>query len=107
MNFSEHFHLLSAPQPHKQPPDSERRIRLDQVSSKTGSSPSQSQIHCLFFCLVSLNKLIKHDVLSVFGLSVGGVDSLKIEEMEKMLKEAQLEKARLIESRVRNYTTSI
>lgn len=27
---------------------------------------------------------------------------LKIEEMEKMLKEAQLEKARLIESRVRN-----
>lgn len=26
---------------------------------------------------------------------------LKIEEMEKMLKEAQLEKARLIESRVR------
>uniref|UniRef100_A0A8C9Y4K9 Pleckstrin homology-like domain family B member 1 n=1 Tax=Sander lucioperca TaxID=283035 RepID=A0A8C9Y4K9_SANLU len=34
--------------------------------------------------------------------SVGGVDSLKIEEMEKMLKEAQLEKARLIESRVRH-----
>ncbi|KAL7401378.1 hypothetical protein ABVT39_027132 [Epinephelus coioides] len=33
--------------------------------------------------------------------SVGGVDALKIEEMEKMLKEAQLEKARLIESRVR------
>uniref|UniRef100_A0A096LRK6 Pleckstrin homology-like domain family B member 1 n=1 Tax=Poecilia formosa TaxID=48698 RepID=A0A096LRK6_POEFO len=32
--------------------------------------------------------------------SVGGVDVLKIEEMEKMLKEAQLEKARLIESRV-------
>uniref|UniRef100_A0A087XDY5 Pleckstrin homology-like domain family B member 1 n=1 Tax=Poecilia formosa TaxID=48698 RepID=A0A087XDY5_POEFO len=31
--------------------------------------------------------------------SVGGVDVLKIEEMEKMLKEAQLEKARLIESR--------
>ncbi len=27
---------------------------------------------------------------------------LKIEEMEKMLKEAQLEKARLIESRVRH-----
>ncbi|XP_035770943.1 pleckstrin homology-like domain family B member 1 [Neolamprologus brichardi] len=36
----------------------------------------------------------------VFG-SVGGVDALKIEEMEKMLKEAQLEKARLIESRER------
>lgn len=34
--------------------------------------------------------------------SVGGVDALKIEEMEKMLKEAQLEKARLIESRVRH-----
>ncbi|XP_073339810.1 pleckstrin homology-like domain family B member 1 isoform X2 [Pagrus major] len=33
--------------------------------------------------------------------SVGGMDSLKIEEMEKMLKEAQLEKARLIESRER------
>ncbi|KAG7479281.1 hypothetical protein JOB18_022160 [Solea senegalensis] len=33
--------------------------------------------------------------------SVGGADSLKIEEMEKMLKEAQLEKARLIESRER------
>ncbi|XP_034459864.1 pleckstrin homology-like domain family B member 1 isoform X8 [Hippoglossus hippoglossus] len=33
--------------------------------------------------------------------SVGGVDSLKIEEMEKMLKEAHLEKARLIESRER------
>ncbi|XP_063348516.1 pleckstrin homology-like domain family B member 1 isoform X10 [Pelmatolapia mariae] len=32
---------------------------------------------------------------------VGGVDALKIEEMEKMLKEAQLEKARLIESRER------
>ncbi|KAK5621423.1 hypothetical protein CRENBAI_006806 [Crenichthys baileyi] len=33
--------------------------------------------------------------------SVGGLDVLKIEEMEKMLKEAQLEKARLIESRER------
>ncbi|KAM8768020.1 pleckstrin homology-like domain family B member 1 isoform 4-T4 [Acanthopagrus schlegelii] len=33
--------------------------------------------------------------------SVGGMDTLKIEEMEKMLKEAQLEKARLIESRER------
>ncbi|XP_041655918.1 pleckstrin homology-like domain family B member 1 isoform X16 [Cheilinus undulatus] len=33
--------------------------------------------------------------------SAGGVDALKIEEMEKMLKEAQLEKARLIESRER------
>lgn len=33
--------------------------------------------------------------------SVGGADALKIEEMEKMLREAQLEKARLIESRVR------
>ncbi|XP_029301913.1 pleckstrin homology-like domain family B member 1 isoform X2 [Cottoperca gobio] len=33
--------------------------------------------------------------------SLGGVDTLKIEEMEKMLKEAQLEKARLIESRER------
>ncbi|XP_077396688.1 pleckstrin homology-like domain family B member 1 isoform X3 [Festucalex cinctus] len=30
---------------------------------------------------------------------VGGTDSLKIEEMEKMLKEAQMEKARLIEFR--------
>lgn len=38
----------------------------------------------------------------MFDLSVGGVDVLKIEEMEKMLKEAQLEKARLIESRVRS-----
>ena len=37
----------------------------------------------------------------VFVTSVGGVDALKIEEMEKMLREAQLEKARLIESRVR------
>ncbi|XP_055022780.1 pleckstrin homology-like domain family B member 1 isoform X4 [Boleophthalmus pectinirostris] len=35
--------------------------------------------------------------------SVGGLDALKIEEMEKMLKEAQLEKARLIESREREY----
>lgn len=35
------------------------------------------------------------------GSSVGGLDALKIEEMEKMLKEAQLEKARLIESRER------
>lgn len=32
--------------------------------------------------------------------SASGMDALKIEEMEKMLKEAQLEKARLIESRV-------
>ncbi|XP_053729345.1 pleckstrin homology-like domain family B member 1 isoform X2 [Synchiropus splendidus] len=37
--------------------------------------------------------------------SVGGVDSLKIEEMEKMLKEAQLEKARLIEFRERESLT--
>ncbi|XP_042270735.1 pleckstrin homology-like domain family B member 1 isoform X14 [Thunnus maccoyii] len=37
--------------------------------------------------------------------SVGGVDALKIEEMEKMLKEAQLEKARLIESRERESLT--
>uniref|UniRef100_H3D2G4 Pleckstrin homology like domain family B member 1 n=1 Tax=Tetraodon nigroviridis TaxID=99883 RepID=H3D2G4_TETNG len=33
--------------------------------------------------------------------SSGGVDALKIEEMEKLLREAQLEKARLVESRVR------
>uniref|UniRef100_A0A3Q3K1Y7 Pleckstrin homology-like domain family B member 1 n=1 Tax=Monopterus albus TaxID=43700 RepID=A0A3Q3K1Y7_MONAL len=33
--------------------------------------------------------------------SIGAMDTLKIEEMEKMLKEAQLEKARLIESRER------
>ncbi|XP_051535072.1 pleckstrin homology-like domain family B member 1 [Myxocyprinus asiaticus] len=33
--------------------------------------------------------------------SASGMDALKIEEMEKMLKEAQLEKARLIESRGR------
>jgi len=32
--------------------------------------------------------------------SASGMDALKIEEMEKMLKEAHLEKARLIESRV-------
>uniref|UniRef100_A0A8D3B1J9 Pleckstrin homology-like domain, family B, member 1b n=1 Tax=Scophthalmus maximus TaxID=52904 RepID=A0A8D3B1J9_SCOMX len=37
--------------------------------------------------------------------SVGGMDSLKIEEMEKMLKEAQMEKARLIESRERESLT--
>lgn len=42
----------------------------------------------------------------VFDGSVGGVDALKIEEMEKMLKEAQLEKARLIESRVRSSVAS-
>ncbi|XP_075330236.1 pleckstrin homology-like domain family B member 1 isoform X2 [Odontesthes bonariensis] len=36
---------------------------------------------------------------NMFG--VGAADVLKIEEMEKMLKEAQLEKARLIESRER------
>ncbi|XP_034557446.1 pleckstrin homology-like domain family B member 1 [Notolabrus celidotus] len=36
-----------------------------------------------------------------WGWSAGGVDAMKIEEMEKMLKEAQLEKARLIESRER------
>ncbi|XP_077962581.1 pleckstrin homology-like domain family B member 1 isoform X23 [Gasterosteus aculeatus] len=33
--------------------------------------------------------------------SVGGADAVKIEEMEKMLREAQMEKARLIESRER------
>ncbi|KAL6104970.1 phldb1 [Pungitius sinensis] len=34
--------------------------------------------------------------------SVGGSDAMKIEEMEKMLREAQMEKARLIESRERD-----
>lgn len=37
--------------------------------------------------------------------SASGMDALKIEEMEKMLKEAQLEKARLIESRERETQT--
>ncbi|KAK7883166.1 hypothetical protein WMY93_029340 [Mugilogobius chulae] len=37
------------------------------------------------------------------NVSSVGLDALKIEEMEKMLKEAQLEKARLIESREREY----
>lgn len=37
--------------------------------------------------------------------SVGAAESLKLEEMEKMLKEAQLEKARLIESRVRTLSS--
>ncbi|KAF0030290.1 hypothetical protein F2P81_017021 [Scophthalmus maximus] len=44
-------------------------------------------------------------VVVVFDISVGGMDSLKIEEMEKMLKEAQMEKARLIESRERESLT--
>ncbi|XP_057206908.1 pleckstrin homology-like domain family B member 1 isoform X7 [Triplophysa rosa] len=37
--------------------------------------------------------------------SASGMDALKIEEMEKMLKEAQLEKARLMESRERETQT--
>ncbi|XP_056612567.1 pleckstrin homology-like domain family B member 1 isoform X2 [Triplophysa dalaica] len=37
--------------------------------------------------------------------SASGMDTLKIEEMEKMLKEAQLEKARLMESRERETQT--
>lgn len=41
-------------------------------------------------------------VCAVSDRSVGGIDMLKIEEMEKMLKEAQLEKARLIDSKVRH-----
>lgn len=47
-------------------------------------------VHLTLVCVVVSNR------------SVGGVDILKIEEMEKMLKEAQLEKARLIDSRVRH-----
>lgn len=44
---------------------------------------------------------IVNDLLKFYVLhSASGMDALKIEEMEKMLKEAQLEKARLIESRV-------
>ncbi|KAK2847483.1 hypothetical protein Q5P01_010482 [Channa striata] len=39
------------------------------------------------------------------AFSAGGMDALRIEEMEKMLKEAQLEKARLIESRERESLT--
>ncbi|KAM7399817.1 hypothetical protein PAMP_019061 [Pampus punctatissimus] len=50
---------------------------------------------------VSADEHYSSDCASVFHTSVGGVDTLKIEEMEKMLKEAQLEKARLIESRER------
>lgn len=38
---------------------------------------------------------------AAFVCRVAGVEGLKIEEMEQMLKEAQLEKARLIECRVR------
>lgn len=45
-------------------------------------------------------------MLLCFYISVGGADALKIEEMEKMLKEAHLEKARLIESRVRRNSKS-
>lgn len=61
----------------------------------------------LLFCicrLIAVRLCVVTNV--VFDGSVGGVDALKIEEMEKMLKEAQLEKARLIESRVRSSVTS-
>lgn len=56
---------------------------------------------------MSLAGIVEGRVLLTFvcvvvsDCSVGGVEMLKIEEMEKMLKEAQLEKARLIDSRVR------
>lgn len=61
----------------------------------------------LLFCicrLIAVRLCVVTNV--VFDGSVGGVDALKIEEMEKMLKEAQLEKARLIESRVRSSVAS-
>lgn len=64
----------------------------------------------LLFCRRSVCRLIAVRLCVVtnvvFDGSIGGVDALKIEEMEKMLKEAQLEKARLIESRVRRTVTS-
>lgn len=49
-----------------------------------------------------LLRSFSYELVNSVSCSVGGMDMLKIEEMEKMLKEAQLEKARLIESRVRS-----
>ncbi|XDV32508.1 hypothetical protein PO909_003303 [Leuciscus waleckii] len=52
------------------------------------------------------NSACSPDNMSRFDISIAsGMDALKIEEMEKMLKEAHLEKARLIESRERETQT--
>ncbi|XP_052472971.1 pleckstrin homology-like domain family B member 1 isoform X4 [Carassius gibelio] len=52
------------------------------------------------------NSACSPDNMSRFNISIAScMDALKIEEMEKMLKEAQLEKARLIESRERETHT--
>ncbi|XP_059389276.1 pleckstrin homology-like domain family B member 1 isoform X15 [Carassius carassius] len=52
------------------------------------------------------NSACSPDNMSRFNISIAScMDALKIEEMEKMLKEAQLEKARLIESRERETQT--
>ncbi|XP_029106771.1 pleckstrin homology-like domain family B member 1 isoform X4 [Scleropages formosus] len=74
---------------HHQPPQAGERA-YDTVSLESSDSMDTS-------VSTGNNSACSPDNMS----SASGMDALKIEEMEKMLKEAQLEKARLIESRER------
>ncbi|KAL4608627.1 pleckstrin homology-like domain family B member 1 [Arapaima gigas] len=74
---------------HHQPPQAGERA-YDTVSLESSDSMDTS-------ISTGNNSACSPDNMS----SASGMDALKIEEMEKMLKEAQLEKARLIESRER------
>ncbi|XP_048839312.1 pleckstrin homology-like domain family B member 1 isoform X7 [Brienomyrus brachyistius] len=73
---------------HHQPPPAGERA-YDTVSLESSDSMDTS--------VSTGNSACSPDNMS----STSGMDALKIEEMEKMLKEAQLEKARLLESRER------
>lgn len=75
---------------------------MEKSSTKTGTLKSiTANVSCGECCGPCASPVFVFVLLLLCDCSVGGVDMLKIEEMEKMLKEAQLEKARLIDSRVR------
>lgn len=57
----------------------------------------------LLFSTYALSLLCHHTLLSSVRCSACGLEAQRIEEMEKMLKEAQQEKARLIENRVSSH----
>uniref|UniRef100_A0A673JU73 Pleckstrin homology-like domain family B member 1 n=1 Tax=Sinocyclocheilus rhinocerous TaxID=307959 RepID=A0A673JU73_9TELE len=72
------------------------QTQINSPFSSTSGPVVHHSCECVHRCVESRGKITER---------ASGMDALKIEEMEKMLKEAQLEKARLIESRERETQT--
>uniref|UniRef100_A0A673JKN5 Pleckstrin homology-like domain family B member 1 n=1 Tax=Sinocyclocheilus rhinocerous TaxID=307959 RepID=A0A673JKN5_9TELE len=86
------------------------QTQINSPFSSTSGPVVHHSCECVHRCELNFKDILisvlngTHNLVDT-DMFASGMDALKIEEMEKMLKEAQLEKARLIESRERETQT--